>query len=92
MTTRLPIDEAARARLREAQKAEVTALKQIQTAETARARARTALDSAESALAAAKVALVRTSGASRAALLLNEPVKELRRVARESGVKPPSLT
>ena len=92
MTTRLPIDEAARARLREAQKAEVTALKQVQTAATARARARTALDSAESALAAAKVALVRTSGASRAALLLNEPVKELRRVARESGVKPPSLT
>lgn len=92
MTTRLPIDEAARARLREAQKAEVTALKRVQTAGTARARARTALDSAERALAAAKVALVRTSGASRAALLLNEPVKELQRVARESGVKPPSLT
>lgn len=88
MTARLPIDESARARLRDAQKAEATALRGVQDAEKVRARARTALDAAECALATAQVELVRTSGADRAALLLNEPVKALRRVAREAGTRP----
>jgi len=84
---RLPVDDAARARLRDAQKAEVIALRRIQTAETARARVRAALDAAERTLATAKVELVTTSGTDRAALLLNEPAGSLRRLAREAGKK-----
>jgi len=84
MTARLPADESARARLRDAQKAEVAALNTLEGAEKVRARAKTAFASAEATVAKAQVELVRTSGADRAALLLDLPVKELRRVMREA--------
>ena len=88
MTSRLPVDESARARLRAAQKAEATALKAVQAADKVRSRARTALDSAERAVTAAQAELVRTSGADRAALLLDVPVKVLPRLVPATEDRP----
>lgn len=83
MDTHLTADESARTRLRDAQKAEITALRVVEAAELVRSRALRRLDSATSTVAAAHVALIRVSGVDRAALLLDLPAKELRRVLRE---------
>lgn len=83
-----PIKDEVRTRLRDAQKAEADALKDVGTAERSRDHARAKLDEAEAALARAQVELVKISGAWRAALLTNESVKLLRRLAREAGLKP----
>ncbi len=88
MTSRLPVDASARARLRAAQRAEATALKAVQAADEVRSRARAALDSAERAVTGAQAELVRTSGADRAALLLDVPVKALPRVVRATEERP----
>lgn len=83
MGTKFTVDESARTRLRDAQKAEATALKAVEAAELVRGRAQRSLDSTASAVATAYVALVRVSGVDRAALLLDLPAKELRRVLRD---------
>ena len=88
MTSRLPVNESTRARLRAAQRAEAIALRAVQAADTVRSRARAALDSAERAVATAQAELVRTSGADRAALLLDVPVKVLPRVVRATEERP----
>ena len=84
MTTDLPTTETARARLRAAQKAEATALREVEAADRIRQRARGTLDEAEASLRAAQLELVRVSGLDRAALLLDLPVDKLRSVRRPS--------
>jgi hypothetical protein len=78
MTTDLPASESARARLRTAQKAEATALREVEAADRFRQRARGTLDEADASLRAAQLELVRVSGFDRAALLLDLPVDKLR--------------
>lgn len=88
MANRLSVDESARARLRDAQKAEATALKAVEAAELVRSRAMRSFESAIATVSAAQAALVRVSGVDRAALLLDVPVKDLRRVLRENDMGP----
>lgn len=82
---RRPVSDAARSRLREAQKAEATALRLVGAAEKVRDRAQRALEKADQALAEAQAGLVKVSGADRAALLLDEPVGVLRTRLRQVG-------
>lgn len=94
MTPRpLPVDAAARARLRQAQEAETKALRRIEGLRAAAVDQRTRLDAAvarrqtdleqgQRQLDKAKGQLARISGPERAALLLNEPLGELRRCLR----------
>ena len=82
---RRPVNDAARVRLRDAQKAEATALRLVGAAEKVRDRARRALAKAEHSLSAAQAELVKVSGADRAALLLDEPVGVLRSRLRQAG-------
>ena len=82
MAETFPVNHSARTRLREAQKAEADALRDVITAQSARDRAQARLDEADTRLSAAQVGLVETSGFDRAALLLGEPVKALREKAR----------
>jgi len=84
MTTDLPATETARARLRAAQKAEATALREVEAADRVRKRARGTLDEAEASLMDAQLELVRVSGLVRAALLLDVPVDKLRSARRPS--------
>ena len=84
MTADLPTTETARARLRDAQKAEAIALRQVEVADRLRQRAQRALKEAEASFQAAQLELVRVSGLDRAALLLGLPVDELRSVIRPS--------
>lgn len=81
-----PIDNSARARLREEQAAESTALKSVQRAKDAQRAQKLRLDAADRHVAEALVELIRISGAWRAARLTDEPVKALRRMAREAGL------
>lgn len=83
--SRRPVNDSARARLRDAQKAEVDALRLVGAAEKVRDRAQRVLDKAEHSLAEAKAGLVKVSGADRAALLLDEPVGALRTRLRQVG-------
>ena len=82
---RRPVSEAARERLRDAQKAEANALRLVGAAEKVRERALRALEKAERSLAQAQAGLVKVSGADRAALLLDEPVGALRTRLRQVG-------
>lgn len=75
-----PTDPEARKRLQEAQRAETDALKAVELATRARDRVQTKLDAAATEVDRAKAALVAVSGAWRAALLLNEDVRALRRL------------
>lgn len=77
MPTSMPIDDSARARLRAAQKAEATALREVEAADRVRQRARQTLNKAETTLQAAQLELVRVSGPDRAAGLLDLPVAQL---------------
>ena len=86
---RRPVNDAARARLRDAQKAEAQALRLVGAAEKVRARAQRTLEKAERSLAEAQAGLVRVSGADRAALLLDEPVGVLRTRLRQVGASSP---
>jgi hypothetical protein len=80
-----PVRDDARARLRDAQKAEADALREVTAAEKVRDRARRALARAEQSLATAQAGLVKVSGADRAALLIDEPVGVLRTRLRQAG-------
>ena len=90
MTTDLPTSESARDRLRSAQKAEATALRQVEAADRVRQRVHVALEEAEASLQAARLELVRVSGFDRAALLLDLPVGRLRSATTSKGQRPAS--
>ena len=88
-----PIDERARARLREAQRVESDAVAVVVAAELNRERTRAKLDAviakhqvaieeADQALSRAQAHLVSVSGMGRAALLVDQPVVALRAAVR----------
>ena len=98
-----PIDERARARLREAQRVESDAVALVVAAELNRERTRAkldaviakhqvAIDDADQALSRAQAHLVSVSGMARAALLVDQPVAALRAAVRaatgRTGVEP----
>ena len=98
-----PIDERARARLREAQRVESDAVALVVAAELNRERTRAKLDAviakhqvaieeADQALSRAQAHLVSVSGMARAALLVDQPVAALRAAVRgvtgKAGVQP----
>jgi len=98
-----PIDERARARLREAQRVESDAVALVVAAELNRERTRAkldaviakhqvAIDDADQALSRAQAHLVSVSGTHRAALLVDQPVAALRAAVRgvtgKAGVEP----
>lgn len=96
--TGMPIDADVRERLRAAQRAEATAIGELQRALSAEADARTRLDEvivkqhadlakASRAVRAAQALLVNTSGLERAALLLDIPAKVLRSAVKEVARK-----
>jgi hypothetical protein len=88
-----PIDEPARARLRDAQRVESDAVALVVAAELNRERTRAKLDAviarhqvaidvADQALSRAQAHLVSVSGIHRAALLVDQPVAALRATVR----------
>jgi len=92
-TTRQPLDERARARLRHAQKVESEAVAAVHTAavekqsaqaklDAAIAKLRGAIDEADDALSKAQAHLVSVSGIQRAGLLLEQPAATLRAAVR----------
>jgi hypothetical protein len=98
-----PIDERARARLRDAQRVESDAVALVLAAEVNRERTRAKLDAviakhqvaieeADHALSKAQAHLVSVSGMARAALLVDQPVGALRAAVRaatgRAGVEP----
>ena len=93
-----PIDERARARLREAQRVESDAVALVVAAELHRERTRAkldaviakhqaAIDEADHALRKAQAQLVSVSGIARAALLVDQPVAALRVAVRRATGK-----
>ena len=82
---RYTVDEEARRRLLDAQRAEALAMKAWSAASRRRERVQVAVDSANAALAQALLALVETSGVERAALLTGAPANEVRRAARRAS-------
>lgn len=78
MNADLPTSDSARSRLRAAQKAEATALRDVEMADRAQQRAQQKLSEAETSLQTARLELVLVSGLDRAALLLDLPVEQLR--------------
>jgi sigma54-dependent transcription regulator len=93
--SRRPLDERARARLRDAQKAESDAVAAVQAASADKVGARAKLDAVivkhhvaitgtDRALSKAQAQLVSVSGIERAALLLGEPVAALRAAVRST--------
>jgi hypothetical protein len=81
---RHPVDAGARQRLLEAQRAEADALRKVESAGKGCATARDSLAAADAKLLEAQRTLVRTSGASRAALLLGVDEATLRRDLRRA--------
>lgn len=90
MPTSMPIDDSARARLRAAQKAEATALRDVEAADRVRQRAQQKLNAAEATLREAQLELVRVSGPERAAGLLDLPVERLPSVAKAKRQQSPA--
>ena len=95
-TTRRPLDEGARARLRDAQRLESDAVSRVLAAAIKREGARAKLDAviakhqvaigeADQALSRAQSSLVSVSGIERAALLLDQPVGVLRAAVRSTS-------
>ena len=91
--TRRPLDERARARLRDAQRGESDAVARVHAAainrevaqaklDTVIAKHQVAIDQAEHALSKAQAHLVSVSGIERTALLLELPVASLRAAVR----------
>jgi hypothetical protein len=91
--TRRPLDEHARARLRNAQRAESDAVADVHAASINRSAAQEKLDAviashhvavedADRALSRAQAHLATVSGIERAALLLEQPVATLRAAVR----------
>ena len=98
-TTRRPLDEGARARLRDAQRLESDAVARVLAAAISREGARAKLDAviakhqvaigdADNAVDKAQSHLVSVSGIQRAALLLDEPVAALRAAVRSTTGAP----
>jgi len=94
-TTRRPVDERARARLRDAQRVESDAVAAVHVAavrkESAQAKLdeviakhRVAIDETNLALSKAQAQLVSVSGIDRAALLLEQPIASLRAAVRST--------
>ena len=94
-TTRHPLDERARARLREAQRLESDAVARVNAAAITRegtrakfdaviAKHQVAIGEADNAVNKAQTHLVSVSGIERAALLLDEPVVALRAAVRST--------
>jgi len=94
-TTRRPLDERARGRLREAQRVESDAVAAVHAASVNRdgaqaklnaviAKHQGAIDDADRAVSKAQSRLVSVSGIERAALLLEQPVAALRAVLRRT--------
>ena len=79
------IDEAARRRLLDAQRAEALALKSWTGAKRRREKVQLTVDASDAAVQATLLALVETSGADRAALLSGVPIADLRRIVRRAG-------
>jgi len=95
-TTRRPLDEGARARLRDAQRLESDAVSRVLAAAISREGARAKLDAviakhqvaigeADNAVDKARSHLVSVSGIERAALLLEQPVAALRAIVRAAA-------
>ena len=95
-TTRRPLDEGARARLRDAQRLESDAVARVLAAALSREGARAKLDAviakhqvaigeADNAMNKARKHLVSVSGIERAARLLGEPVGALRAAVRSTA-------
>jgi len=91
--TRRPVDERARARLRDAQRVESDAVARVHAAVINRrvvqakldaviAKHQVAIDEADHALSKAQTHLVSVSGFERAALLVDQPVAALRAAVR----------
>jgi hypothetical protein len=90
MSDRLPIDERARERLREAQRSESAALKTVAVAARAHRQAVARMELTQMDLNAAYAALAKVSGEWRAARLTGLDVKVLRhaiRNAKRNGAK-----
>lgn len=94
-TTRRPLDERARARLRDAQRLEADAVGAVQAAAIRKASTQAKLvalitkhqvvvDAADNALCRAQSQLVSVSGIARAAILLELPVSTLRASVRST--------
>ncbi|GAA2748367.1 hypothetical protein GCM10009868_41100 [Terrabacter aerolatus] len=81
---RHPVDQGARQRLLEAQRAEANALRKVQAAARNCDAVRSRLAAADVKLLEAQRSLVRTSGAARAALLLGVEEATLRRGLRRT--------
>ncbi len=90
MNAHLPTTDSARTRLRAAQKAEATALRDVEAADRVRQRARLRLNEAEATLRAAQLELVQVSGPDRAAGLLEIPVAQLPVVAKTKRRQSPA--
>ena len=95
-TTRHPLDERARARLREAQRLESDAVAAVHAASVNSAGARAklsvviakhqgAIDRADHALSKAQAHLVSVSGIQRAALVIDQPLATLRAAVRTTA-------
>ena len=95
-TTRRPLDQRARARLREAQRLESDAVAAVHSASVNRDGARAkldaviakhqgAIDRADHALSKAQAHLVSVSGIERAALVVDQPVATLRAAVRAAA-------
>lgn len=94
-STRRPLDEHARARLRDAQRVEADAVAAVHAAAVKKestqaklniivAKHRDAIEGADHALSQAQAQLVSVSGVERAALLLEQPVAALRAAVRST--------
>jgi hypothetical protein len=94
---RRPLDERARARLRDAQRGESDAVALVHAAainrgfaqaklDTVIAKHQVAIDQADHALSKAQAHLVSVSGIERAALLLEQPVVTLRAAVRAAAI------
>ncbi|GEM_PF-3773705 len=78
----------ARERMRQAQREEATALAAVTGAQAARDRLQRKVDAADDGVAQAIARLASTSGVERAAVLLDEPVALVRRLAQSAGTGP----
>lgn len=96
--TRRPLDERARARLRNAQRLEADAVADVHAAAVNKESAQNKLDAviakhqfaiaeADRELGKAQAQLVSVSGIKRAALLLEQPVAALRATVRSTSVE-----
>lgn len=90
-----PVNNDARQRLRDAQRAEADAVAAVTRAQLARAKLQTKVDASDLAIATAICTLVDVSGTDRTAQLLDEPTTLVRRwthLAHSAADTPPAAT